>query len=209
MKKPLQEDTASTKDARYHKSNQLIFQALNQALAERRINLRSSDLCRSATITYPTFHAHFASPDAALRQHELDLRQEFQERLPASISTHTVAFTILLSFVYDQRDYFGATLPTANHWLLTTLFGTLRPHLAGGQVANRTYDIYIQTQIGIISCWAKYEDLAPATFRIMSTRCAPPACSTFRRAIMIEKLPNKLEVVFYARYYLSALSEGF
>lgn len=158
MKAPFKSSTSTLQDPRYLKSNRLIFQALDEALAERRINIHTSDLCRSATITYPTFHAHFASIDDALQKREAELEQAFQERLPSLTATHTTVYTILLDFLHDERNYFNATIPTANHWLLTTLFSTLRPHLAGDRVANRTYDIYIQTQIGIISCWAKYDD---------------------------------------------------
>lgn len=158
MKNLSKSSVSTLQDVRYLKSNQLIFQALNEALAERRINLRASEVCRSATITYPTFHAHFASTDEALHQHELELKQAFQERLPEVTATQAAVFTMLLDFLHDERAYFDATLPTANYWLLTTFFGALRPHLAGNQVTNRTYDIYIQTQIGIISCWAKYDD---------------------------------------------------
>lgn len=152
---------ASTlRDARYRKSDQRIRRALNEALAKRRINLRPVEICRLATITYQTFHAHYASSDEALRKHEARIQQKFQDRLPATAVSQAVVFTILLGFVREECGYFGATLPAADYWLLTTLFVVLRPRLAQQGIANCTYDVYAQTQIGIIACWARYDDFA-------------------------------------------------
>lgn len=152
---------ASTlRDARYQKSDQRIRHVLNEALAQRRINLRPIEICRQATITYPTFHAHYASSDEALKEHESNIRQKFEDRLPAPTASQTVIFTVLLGFVREERGYFGATLPAADHWLLTAFFMALRPCLTNQGINNYTYDVYIQTQIGIIACWARYENFA-------------------------------------------------
>lgn len=147
-------------DARFLRSERHIHQALNRILATRRISVRTAEICHAATITYPTFYNHYASSDEALKQRERKLTHNFRARLPHSTHDHEVLFTILLGFVHDERDYFRATLPTSNHWLLAGLFAFLRPRLAGCAINDKTYAIYAQTQIGIISCWARYDHFA-------------------------------------------------
>lgn len=143
-------------DARYVRSRSSIRKVLHEGLAERRINLKLTDICQAATISRPTFYAHWASADDALRKYETSLHQDFSDRLPEAKVSKPVIFTMLLSFMRDEQGYFQATMPTANYWLLQSLFDEIRPRLVS-KATDKSYDLYVQAQIALIGCWVKYE----------------------------------------------------
>lgn len=149
--------TINREDERYKEKDRLIRNVLLNALSDRRLTLRPKEVCEKATITRPTFYAHCVDMDDALRQYEAELETGFSKRLPRG-GRKGVVFTILLGFINDEKDYFGATLQTSNFYLLNSLLSELKPRLGYQHAAEKHYEIYAQRQIALICCWGKFED---------------------------------------------------
>lgn len=167
-------------DARYWKSEKLIQQALHQGLTNRQINMKAGDICRLATITRPTFYAHCRDSNDALRKYEVRLQANFNNRLPQARCKHDTVFTILLTFVYDKRGYFRATIPNSNFWLLNTFFDDIRSRLVSKNIGDRTYEYYVRTQIVIINDWVEFGKFAKNAIpkyvhKLMQTRLVDPS----------------------------------
>lgn len=143
-------------DARYRRCDELIRIALCKGLRERRLGVTTGEICRLAQIARPTFYAHHKTVDSALKEYETALHESLQNRLPVT-RARDVIFTILLSYIRENRGYFEATVPNANYWLLQEILESLRPSLAGIQINDQVYDVYIHYQITIIASWVKFE----------------------------------------------------
>lgn len=143
-------------DARYRRCDELIHVALCKSLKDRRLGISTGEICRLAQIARPTFYAHHKNVDAALQEYEAALHESLQRRLPATRS-RDVIFTILLSYIRENRGYFNATVPNANYWLLKEILESLRSSLASAQINDQVYDTYIHQQITIIVGWVKFE----------------------------------------------------
>ncbi len=160
-------------DGRFERCEAQIREALCISLMQRQ-TIKIGDFCKMAHISRTTFYAHHKSYGDALRKYELDLKQNFNERINYNKVGKEVVFTILLSFIYDERMYFSATIPNSNYWLLNEIFTSLRPSLAEVGTDNRRYEFYTQEQIGIICCWVKHGEFSsqeiPGYVKIMSTR---------------------------------------
>ncbi len=173
-------EKTSRQDTRYLKSEKLIQQALHQGLTNRQINMKAGDICRLATITRPTFYAHCRDSNDALRKYEVRLQANFNNRLPQARCKHDTVFTILLTFVYDKRGYFRATIPNSDFWLLNTFFDNIRPRLVSKNIGDRTYEYYVRTQIVIINDWAEFGKFAKNAIpkyvhKLMQTRLVDPS----------------------------------
>lgn len=153
MKKP----TVSKRDERYRKNDREIRKVLLGALTNRSLNLRPKEVCKKATITRPTFYTHCENVDDALKQYEDELKSGFTKRLPHS-GRKVVVFTIMLGFINDEKDYFGATISGFDCYLLNILLDTLKPKLGYGNIGKKNYEIYKQNQIALILCWGKHEN---------------------------------------------------
>ena len=149
-------------DARFERCEMQIRKALCVGLTQRK-TVKISELCKIANISRATFYAHHSSCGEALRQYETDLKQSFDARMNYTEAGKEVVFTILLSFIHDERGYFAATIPNSDYWLLNEIFGSLKSLLAETTTNDRNYDFYTQEQIGIIHCWVKYEDFSTWT----------------------------------------------
>lgn len=161
-------------DARFKRCDELIHIALCKGLKDRRLGISTGEICRLAQIARPTFYAHHKTVDAALHEYEVALHQSLKQRLP---DTHAkdVVFTILLSYIRENRGYFEATVPNANYWLLKEILEALRPSLAGLKINDRVYDLYIHHQITIIVSWVKFEKCSTITLpgyvkKLLTTR---------------------------------------
>lgn len=144
-------------DERYKRNNRQIRKVLLSALTDRSLTLRPNEVCKQATITRPTFYAHCENADDALKQYESELELGFSKRLPR-MGRKGVVFTIMLSFINDEKDYFRATLQGSDFYLLNNMFDNLKPRLGYKNTGEKYYEIYMQQQIALICCWGKYED---------------------------------------------------
>lgn len=161
--KPNDATVKHEKDARYERSELKIQKALQISLSKRRIDVKSCEICQNAAITRPTFSRHCGSPNEALKKYEQSLIRTFQDRLPETECSSDVVFTILLGFVRDERNYFRATLPNSNFFLLKDMFHDLKPRLVDEQTNRRIYDYYTWSQIVIIGDWANYTRFSKQT----------------------------------------------
>jgi hypothetical protein len=100
-----------------------------------------------------------------VEQYELKLKRDFCTRLPKSSPKKEVLFTILLSFVREERGYFEATMPNANFWLLQKIFTELHPVLKAKDCSSRSYELYVMQQIALISCWVRHDKCAAEKLR--------------------------------------------
>lgn len=144
-------------DERYVKNDRKIRKVLLVALSKRSMNLRPKEVCRKATITRPTFYTHCENVDDALKQYEDELESRFIKRLPHS-GRKVILFTIMLSFINDEKEYFKATLLSSDSYLLSSIFGKLKLRLGYKNMAVKYYEIYMQQQIALIRCWGKFEN---------------------------------------------------
>lgn len=128
-------------------------------IATRRYDICPAEICKTAKIARSTFYAHYSNKNF-IEQHELRLVAKFLARLPGFNPQKIVIFTILLSFVREEREYFEATIPNANFWLLKQIFAELYPILKAKDCSRKSYDFYAMQQIALISCWAKYNKCA-------------------------------------------------
>lgn len=149
--------TINRQDERYRKNDQEIRKVLLGALTNRSLNLRPKEVCEKATITRPTFYAHCENADDALKQYEDELESGFAKRLPRS-GRKVVIFTIMLSFINDEKEYFRATLLGSDSYLLNNLFHKLKLRLGYGYATEKRYEIYTHRQIALICCWGKFEN---------------------------------------------------
>lgn len=149
--------TINKQDERYKNNDRKIRKVLLVALTNRSMNLKPKEICEKATITRPTFYAHCENADDALRQYEKELALGFSKRLP-KIGRKIVIFTILLSFINDEKDYFRAAQTGSNFYLLHNLFKQMKLRLGYRDIAKKHYEIYMQQQIALIYCWGKYEN---------------------------------------------------
>ncbi len=147
-------------DARYIQNNKRIRKVLLLALADRSLNLRANEICKKAIITRPTLHNHCNNATDALEQYEEDLRLDFISRLPSHSRRKMVFYTRMLGFISDEAEYFRATIPSSNFYLLNGFFQELKSRLGYSHTTRKHYEIYTQQQIALICCWVKYEDFA-------------------------------------------------
>lgn len=147
----------SVTDARYIRSEHSINKALESALTERRINVRPTDICKTAIITGPTFYAHCASSDEALRKYEQNLLSNFSVKLNAKGDNPEIIFTILLSYIRHEKGYFTATIPNYNYWLLHELFKEIQPMITPRRFDDSRYDYYIHKLTAVVVDWVKHD----------------------------------------------------
>lgn len=147
-----------TEDPRFKRYAEIINGDVYKTLSERGICLRPRDICKHGKITRPTFYAHCTDSTDALHKHEANLEQDFYKRLPKHRVHNEVVFTILLVFIREYDGYFSATISTSNFYLLRTIFNKLKPIIASKNIDKKSYDMYVLQQIGLISCWASYDN---------------------------------------------------
>ncbi len=128
-------------------------------LTKRCRNIRPAEVCRQARVSRTTFYVHYGRKNF-VEQHELKLAARFLARLPETQVQKNVIFTILLSFVRDERGYFEATTPNANFWLLKQIFTELHPILKVKDCSQKSYDLYVMQQVALISCWVQHDNFA-------------------------------------------------
>ncbi len=152
-------NTLNFNDARFKRKEQIICTVLYEMLAERRRDIRPTEICKIAKISRTTFYTHYDHKNT-VEQHELLLKGKFLMRIVRVGLCKETIFTILLKFVREERGYFEATLPNSNYWLLSEIFAELRPKLACN-VTDKAYYFYVQQQIVLISSWVQHENCAP------------------------------------------------
>ena len=145
------------KDKRYCRNEHSIQRVVQRALARRDINLRASDICRSAKISTPTFYTHYKNSNDALHDYERTLLHEFQSNTHLSTNRREVIFLSILTFIKRHQPYFESTLLHGNVWLLAHLFFSLKSSLAPPQTTRQSYTLYVTTIIGFIYCWGQYD----------------------------------------------------
>lgn len=151
--------TLNTKDARYRRHERLINTTLHGMLTKRCRNIRPAEVCRQAKVSRTTFYTHYDNVNF-VEQYELKLKQDFCAKLPKDCLRKETLFTILLSFVREERGYFEATMPNANFWLLQKIFTELHPVLSAKDCSSRSYELYVMQQVALISCWVQYDNFA-------------------------------------------------
>lgn len=146
-------------DARYRQKEEAIRRVLEQALAERKVYLSVSELCRQAKMAPTTFYSHYRSIDHALHAYEAELLADLK-RAVAKVKTHReVVFMILLNFVREHLSYFKATLPVHNDWLTLKMLESLCPRL-GLSIWDKNYRGYVHLWCSLVRCWVIFEDPA-------------------------------------------------
>lgn len=150
-------------DARYVRSEHSINKALESALTERRINVRPTEICKTAIITSPTFYAHCASSDEALRKYEQTLLNNFLAKLNEKGDDPEIIFTILLSYIRHEKGYFTATIPNYNYWLLNELFKEIQPIITPHRPNDSRYDYYVHKLTAVIVDWVKNDKYSRRT----------------------------------------------
>lgn len=148
------------KDKRYQRNENSIRQVVAQALAHRKLNLRTTDICHDANISSPTFYLHCQDSNAALANYEQELREEFDALVPSRNTHHEIIFTILLNFVRHHQKYFSAAVRSRSTWMLLQLLDALRPNLVGERITDRSYFVYAGSLSAIIICWGEHEGFA-------------------------------------------------
>lgn len=163
-------------DLRFVHVEEKIRHVLCSILRTRRLSVSISDFCAQADITRPTFAAHCDSVTDALQRYEQALLEAYKQQLelwqrnPATDRETT--FTSLLGFVYQNQEYFLATLPNHNYILVHTMLELIMPpSLAtpGSIVSNDitlvgtisyVRNILLHHQIALVSSWTEHYHLA-------------------------------------------------
>lgn len=174
-KSKLSRGAHNTRDKRYQRSENSIRRVVAHALGERRINLRTVEICHSANISSPTFYLHCHDSNAALTNYERDIQNEFRSLIPSKQVHHEITFTILLNFIRHHQKYFSAAVRSRSAWMLQQLLDMLRPVLVSSQITDRTYTVYTGSLSAIIICWGEHEGFASSkiplyTQKMLQTR---------------------------------------
>ncbi len=166
------------------KNQKGIHKALHRAIGERRVNLKAVDICELAQITPPTFYLHCRDTNEALHSYETELKTEFSNLLPVSFNREAY-FTMLLAFVRQHKDYFGATFRNHDLYLLSQIIDSSRSSLVSQRTTDRTYANYTGALKTIIVMWGNCDhfskDMMPTyTKMLLYTRITridikPPA----------------------------------
>lgn len=145
-------------DGRFSKSESLIRRELENALARRRIGLKTTELCRNAKIAGSTFYLHYQNCDEALIQYELALEEEFV-RIFSQVVKRDLAWMLLLTFISRHRRYFNATFTSRDFYLLTRLLSYVCE--AERLATNlKSYVIYVGSVEMVILCWGEHDKFA-------------------------------------------------
>lgn len=150
----------NTNDKRYQRNENSIRRVITKAIANRKINLRTIDVCHDANISSPTFYLHCQDSNVALTNYEQEICAEFNSLVPSEHTHHEITFTILLNFIRHHQRYFSAAIHSHNAWLLCQLLDILRPNLVDNHITDRSYTVYAGSLSAIITCWGRHEGFA-------------------------------------------------
>lgn len=149
---------ANRSDARFVRQESLIRRGLEKALEQRRIGLKTAELCRDAKVSSQTFYIHYHDCDDALTQYELMLEEEFVWVLTGK-TKRDVAWTLLLNFIAKHQMYFTSTIRSRDLYLLTRLISYVCERER--KLTNeRTYSLYVGSVEAIIVCWGEHDHFA-------------------------------------------------
>lgn len=150
---------ANRDDERFLRQEKLIRRGLEQALAQRRIGLKATELCRDAKIANPTFYLHYKNCDDALIQYELALEEAFVKILPRN-PRKDLSFTLLLNYILQNRHYFSSTFQNRNLYLLSRLIRYAITPKAG--LNQKAYALYLWSVKTMIWCWGEHDGFSEA-----------------------------------------------
>ena len=156
-------DIAFNNHATFRKNELLIQRELIQAIKQRRIGLRATEIYTQAKLSRPTFYLHCRSCDDALRRYEASLLYEFKNlsTIPlasTSIMRRDIILTILMNFLSKHRAYFVANFENYNFYLLTALLEEIESVLLPPTSNHKDGMIRIAVIEAIISYWGKHEN---------------------------------------------------
>lgn len=142
----------------YQRSEKAIRRSLFVALSKRYLGVQAKAIFRAAHVTAPTFYAHNENVNAALINCETDLEKNYIQ-LISKVTKREMAWTIMLTFLERNRDYFRATTRARDFYLLQRMIDDMRPVLIGtGDISKKSYNLYIFEAIGIIDCWMRFDN---------------------------------------------------
>lgn len=143
----------------YRKNDRRIWNVIDQMIAQRTMGMRIWHVCYLAVISSPTFYLHFRSLDDARKKYEIHVQTNFHEGISRDLP-RTTALKLFLIYMKKNQTYFKSAFEGDDTLVLRELLHYYRPTLAGTVVDDRTYSVYVNTLIGILFCWYKYDHMS-------------------------------------------------
>lgn len=143
----------------YRKNDRSIWNVIDRMIAERTMGMRVWHVCFLALISSPTFYLHFRSLDDARKKYELHVQEDFHQGISRTLSRET-AFGLFLVYMKKNQSYFKAAFKGEDTLVLHQLFHYYRPIFGHGNIDDRAYIVYVNSLIGILFCWYKYDHMS-------------------------------------------------
>lgn len=142
-----------TKNKTYRRHERQIENAVQRAISAQVINLSVKDICDAAKISRQTFYLHYSNVNDIQRTQEQRLQADFKRRI-GIITKREIIFTIMLTFVQDNANYFSVVLSRKDLRLLTWMIDYVRPRIAPHDIAESSYYQYRGSLKSTIQIWA-------------------------------------------------------
>ena len=156
----------------YRRSESAIQKALLIGVRDRSICTSVNGLCLSAEVTRPTFYSHYRNPNEAMRGYEKEIINDFKNALPNKQLNRDVTFTILLSSITRNRNYFLATLGSGDSYILIKMLDYLKPRLVARNISEHTYILYRGQLKTIIQIWGTKDRFAKSRIPFYAKKLA-------------------------------------
>lgn len=141
-----------TNNKTFRRHERQIENVVQKAVTAQVINLSVKDICNTVKISRQTFYAHYSSVNDVQRMQEQRLQADFKRRI-GIITKREIIFTIMLTFVQDNSNYFSAVLGRKDLRLLTWMIDYVRPRLVPRDVTDISYYQYRGCLKSTIQIW--------------------------------------------------------
>lgn len=158
----LRKTSKTYQNKRYLKNERKIISVLCVSIHDRRMNVQAREFCRQAKITAPTFYLHYRNSDDVRIGHEKQIIAELNRRVPECVKPD-LFFTILISQIVKNQEYFLATNHCKDYCLLHDVLRQYRTNLVGNRLSDRSFTGYSGKIIIVIATWLEYDDINAQT----------------------------------------------
>ncbi len=141
-----------TNNKTFRRHERQIENVVQKAVTAQVINLSVKDICNTVKISRQTFYAHYSSVNDVQRMQEQRLQADFKRRI-GIITKREIIFTIMLTFVQDNSNYFSVVLGRKDLRLLTWMIDYVRPRLVPRDVTDISYYQYRGCLKSTIQIW--------------------------------------------------------
>lgn len=141
-----------TNNKTFRRHEHQIENVVQKAVTAQVINLSVKDICNTVKISRQTFYAHYSSVNDVQRMQEQRLQADFKRRI-GIITKREIIFTIMLTFVQDNSNYFSVVLGRKDLRLLTWMIDYVRPRLVPRDVTDISYYQYRGCLKSTIQIW--------------------------------------------------------